>query len=122
MLPIPNAATAVKNANNTASHFCFRPAPAHTSGHRHRSSFRLDPVLHGEKASAYFVAMPKTPVSHIHSTAPGARRNGRRDTDDIAVPIVAARAVVSEPNWLMSPSPRVSVETKFLSLFQDSAG
>ena len=57
-------------------------------------------------ASAYLVAMPKTPVSHIQSTAPGPPAATAVATPTmLPVPIVAASAVVSAPNWLMSPSP-----------------
>ena len=57
-------------------------------------------------ASAYLVAMPKTPVSHIQSTAPGPPAATAVATPTmLPVPIVAASAVVSAPNWLTSPSP-----------------
>ena len=57
-------------------------------------------------ASAYFVAMPKTPVSQSQRTAPGPPAAIAVATPTILpVPIVAASAVVRAPNWLMSPWP-----------------
>ena len=62
--------------------------------------------LTASTASAYFVAMPNTPVSHIQSTAPGPPAATAVATPTmLPVPIVAASAVVSAPNWLTSPSP-----------------
>ena len=50
------------------------------------------------------VAMPKTPVSQHHSTAPGPPRAMAVPTPMIfPVPMVEASAVVRAPNWLMSP-------------------
>jgi hypothetical protein len=50
--------------------------------------------------------MPKTPVSHIQRTAPGPPAATAVATPTMfPVPIVAARAVVSAPNWLTSPAP-----------------
>jgi len=52
------------------------------------------------------VAMPKTPVSHIHNTAPGPPEAIAVATPTILpVPTVAAKAVVKAPKWLISPSP-----------------
>ena len=49
--------------------------------------------------------MPKTPVSHIQSTAPGPpARMAVATPTMLPVPMVAESAVVSAPNWLMSPS------------------
>jgi hypothetical protein len=57
-------------------------------------------------ASAYFVAIPNTPVSHIHRTAPGPPAATAVETPTmLPVPIVAASAVVRAPNWLTSPWP-----------------
>ena len=57
-------------------------------------------------ASEYLVAIPNTPVSHIHSTAPGPPKATAVATPTmLPVPMVAARAVESAPNWLTSPSP-----------------
>ncbi len=50
--------------------------------------------------------MPKTPVSHIQSTAPGPPAATAVATPTmLPVPMVAASAVISAPKWLMSPSP-----------------
>ena len=55
--------------------------------------------------SAYFVAMPNTPVSHIHSTDPGPPRAMAVPTPTILpVPMVEDSAVVKAPNWDTSPS------------------
>ncbi len=57
-------------------------------------------------ASAYLVAIPKTPVSHIQRTAPGPPDATAVATPTmLPVPIVAASAVVSAPNCETSPSP-----------------
>jgi len=57
-------------------------------------------------ASAYLVAIPNTPVSHIHRTAPGPPRAMAVATPTIfPVPIVAASAVVSAPKCPTSPRP-----------------
>lgn len=51
------------------------------------------------RASEYFVAMPNTPVSHIHSSAPGPPAAIAVETPTmLPVPIVAASAVVSAAN------------------------
>ena len=61
------------------------------------------------RASAYFVAIPKTPVIHIQKTAPGPPRVMAVATPTILpVPLVAASAVAKAPNWLTSPSPPLS--------------
>ena len=62
--------------------------------------------LMASTASAYFVAIPKTPVSQIQRTAPGPPAATAVATPTMfPVPIVAASAVVSAPKWLTSPSP-----------------
>lgn len=100
MFPIPKAVIEVKAANNTASHFIFNP----------RSSTYIGPpailpsgiftlYLTASNASLYFVDIPKTPVNHIHNTAPGPPAATALDTPTIfPVPIVAASAVVNAPN------------------------
>ena len=56
------------------------------------------------RASPYLVAMPNTPVSQHQSTAPGPPRAMAVDTPMmLPVPMVAASAVASAPNWLISP-------------------
>ena len=78
MQPMPKAATAVSAAKTRPSQRAFIP----------RSSTYIGPpaicplgvvmrYLTERTASAYFVAMPKTPVSHIQSTAPGPARGHR---------------------------------------------
>ncbi len=107
MLPMPNAATAVSSANTTPSHLIRSP----------RSSTYIGPpaiapdgvvtrYFTASSASPYFVAIPNTPVSHIHSTAPGPPAATAVATPTmLPVPIVAASAVASAPNWLTSPVP-----------------
>ncbi len=107
MLPIPNAATAVRNAKSTPSHFCRSPRSRTYIG---PPAIRPEGVtiryFTASNASLYFVAMPNTPVSHIQSTAPGPPAATAVATPTmLPVPIVAARAVVRAPNWLTSPFP-----------------
>ena len=65
--------------------------------------------------SEYFVAMPNTPVSHIHSTAPGPPARMAVPTPTmLPVPMVADKAVVSAPNWLTSPGASGSFVTDSL--------
>ena len=65
--------------------------------------------------SAYFVAIPNTPVSHIHSTEPGPPRAMAVPTPTmLPVPIVDDSAVVSAPNWDTSPSESSSRVTLIL--------
>src|SRR3990167_1854020 len=106
MLPMPKAATAVRKANATASQRQFIPRSRTYIG-----PLAMSPALlvvryfTASRASAYFVAIPKTPVSHIHKTAPGPPEAMAVATPTmLPVPIVAARAVVRAANWLMSPS------------------
>ena len=62
--------------------------------------------------SAYFVAIPNTPVSQVHRTAPGPPRAIAVPTPIILpVPMVAARAVVNAPNCDTSPSASGSFAT-----------
>ncbi len=110
MLPIPNAAIAVSAAKSMPSGLLPRP----------RSSAYIGPpaiwplgsftrYFTLSTASAYFVAMPNTPVSHIHSTAPGPPAATAVATPTmLPAPIVAASAVVSAPNCVISPSPSFS--------------
>ena len=109
MQPMPKAATAVSAAKTTPSQRWPRP----------RSSTYIGPpaispcavtvrYLTESSASAYLVAIPNTPVSHIHSTAPGPPAATAVETPTmLPVPMVAARAVVSAPKWLTSPAPSV---------------
>ncbi len=107
MQPMPKAATAVNAAKTTASQ--RRPRP--------RSSAYMGPpamvpcgvrmrYFTASTASPYLVAMPKTPVNHIQSTAPGPPAATAVATPTmLPVPMVAASAVVSAPNCETSPSP-----------------
>ena len=55
--------------------------------------------------SEYFVAMPRMPVIHIQKMAPGPPNRRPVPTPTmLPVPMVAASAVVSAPNCVMSPS------------------
>ena len=72
ILPIPNAATEVNTAKIIPSHFAFIPRSSTYIGPPAiEPSFAVMRYFTESTASANFVAMPKTPVSHIHSTAPG---------------------------------------------------
>ena len=87
MLPMPKAATAVNAAKTTPSQRMPMPRSSTYIGPP-----AIVPVGRGRcgtsppaRASAYLVAIPKTPVSQIQSTAPGpARRDRGRDADDVA--------------------------------------
>ena len=107
IFPMPNADTAVRMAKITPSHFCFMPlSRTYIGPPAINPSFVFMRYLTERSASEYFVAMPKTPVSHIQSTAPGPPAAIAVATPTmLPVPMVAASAVVSAPNWLMSPCP-----------------
>ena len=63
-------------------------------------AFADEQAAHGAEPelSEYFVEMPNTPVSHIHSTAPGPPEATAVATPTmLPVPIVAAKAVVNAP-------------------------
>ena len=65
--------------------------------------------LIASKPSAYFVAIPNTPVSQHHSTAPGPPSETAVATPImLPVPIVAANAVASAPNCDTSPDEPLS--------------
>jgi len=103
--PIPKAVTAVKNAKIAAIHFILSP----------RSSANIAPPIiipflfftlyfTAIRLSEYLVAMPNTPVSHIHNRAPGPPDVMAAPTPIMfPVPIVEDRAVTSAPNWEISP-------------------
>ncbi len=106
MLPMPKAATTVKRAKRTPSHFMFRPRSRTYIGPPDISprSF-LTRNCTERRASAYLVAMPKTPVIHIQKMAPGPPAVTATATPTmLPAPTVAARAVESAPNGLTSPS------------------
>ncbi len=111
MFPMPKAAIAVNSANTTPAHFILSPCSrAHMGPPSIVPSDVLTLYLTPSRASEYFVAMPKTPVSHVQRTAPGPPSATAVATPMILpVPIVAANAVVSAPNWLTSPSPSLDL-------------
>src|SRR5688572_11580831 len=107
MLPMPKAATAVRNAKIMPSHFACRPRSSTYMGPPAMVPLAVTIRYFTEStASVYLVAIPNTPVSHIQSTAPGPPAATAVATPTmLPVPMVAANAVVSAPNWLTSPSP-----------------
>ena len=116
MFPIPNDATTVNIANSTPSHFMLSPlSRAYIGPPSIVPSEVLTLYLTARRPSEYFVAIPKSPVSHVHSTAPGPPIETAVATPTmLPVPIVAARAVARAPNWLMSPAPESSLVTDSL--------
>ena len=71
-----------------------------------RPSLPLTRYFTANNPSAYFVDMPKMPVSQHHSTAPGPPKATAVATPTmLPVPMVAASAVANAPNWLTSPAP-----------------
>ena len=96
------------------SHFIFRPrSSAYMAPPCMRPSGVFTRYLTAISDSAYFVAIPNTPVSQHQSTAPGPPRAIAVPTPMIfPVPMVDARAVASAPNWLTSPSAPSSFETE----------
>ena len=115
VLPMPNDATAANTQNSTPNH--FMPSPfcrAYIGPPSILPSFVFTRYLMASRPSPYFVAMPNTPVSQHHSTAPGPPRLTAVATPMmLPVPIVAANDVANAPNWLTSP-------VASLSLFTDS--
>ena len=105
VLPMPKEASAVNRANSTASHFHPRPrSSAYMGPPSMRPSSALTRYLMARSPSLYLVAMPKTPDSQHHSTAPGPPRATAVATPTMfPVPMVAASAVASAPNWDTSP-------------------
>ena len=98
MLPIPNAAHAVKTLKSTASVLDFMPFSRAYIGPPAIVPLSVCTLyLTARTASEYFVAIPKTPVIQHHNTAPGPPSDTAVATPIIfPVPIVAARAVESE--------------------------
>ena len=105
VLPIPKAANAVNRAKSTASHFQPNPrSNAYIGPPSIRPSSVLTRYLIANSPSAYFVEMPKTPVSQHQRTAPGPPRAMAVATPMmLPVPMVAASAVAREPNCDTSP-------------------
>ena len=100
VLPIPNAARAVKMQNKIPSHFCFNPRSRAYIGPPSISPLAvLTRYLMASNPSAYLVAMPKTPVSQHQNTAPGPPNATAVATPMMfPVPMVAASEVASAPN------------------------
>ncbi|OQC35073.1 MAG: hypothetical protein BWX66_01712 [Deltaproteobacteria bacterium ADurb.Bin058] len=116
MLPIPKAAKAVNSANIMARGLHLRPRSRTYMGPPAMvpSAFVVR-YLTDKRASAYLVEIPKTPVSHIHKTAPGPPAATAVATPTmLPVPIVAAKAVVRAANGLTSPLPPSSRVTDSL--------
>ena len=66
--------------------------------------------------SVYFVAMPRIPVSHIHSTAPGPPESTAVATPTMEpVPSVDASDVAMAPKLLTSPCAPLSFVTESFS-------
>ena len=112
--PMPKVASAVNRANALAS--LFMPSPrssAYMAPPSTRPSSVFTRYFTAISASAYLVAMPSTPVSQHHSTAPGPPSATAVPTPTmLPVPMVDASAVVSAPNWLISPSAPLSFATE----------
>ena len=105
VLPIPKEAIAVKKANITAIFFHPNPRSRAYIGPPNilpSSVFTL--YFMASRPSEYFVAIPNTPVSQHHSTAPGPPRAMAVATPMMfPVPMVAANAVASDANCDTSP-------------------
>ena len=114
MQPIPSAAKAVKNANTTPSHLLCSPRSITYMGPPAIVPSGIFTRYFTESsASVYFVAMPNTPDSHIHSTAPGPPATTAVATPTMfPVPMVAASAVISAANGLISPFAPLSLVTE----------
>ena len=98
--PIPKDANPASTAKVTPSHFMLSPrSRAHMAPPCIRPSSVFTLYLTAINDSEYFVAIPNTPMSQHHNTAPGPPIAMAVPTPMILpVPIVAARAVVSAPN------------------------
>ena len=112
--PIPKDAKPANTAKTMPSHFMFSPrSRAYIAPPCIRPSAVFTRYLTAISDSAYFVAMPNTPVSQHQSTAPGPPRAIAVPTPMIfPVPMVDASAVVRAPNWLTSPSASSSLDTE----------
>ena len=103
--PMPSVASAVNSANSRAR--CFMPK-ARSNTYIAPPSVRPSAVctryFTARSASAYLVAMPKTPVTQHQNTAPGPpSATAVPRPMMLPVPSVEASDVVSAPNWLISP-------------------
>ncbi len=104
--PMPNDAIIAKRANATAIFFIFKPlSRAYIAPPNILPSFDWTLYFTLINDSAYFVAIPNTPVIQHQKTAPGPPKYTAVPTPMILpVPIVEARAVVNAWNWLTSPA------------------
>ena len=111
--PMPRAAQAVKTAKSAASHFMLRPrSKAYIGPPSIVPSGCRTRYLMASRPSEYLVAMPNTPVSQHHSTAPGPPSATAVATPMmLPVPMVAASAVASAPNCDTSPREPLSAVT-----------
>ena len=111
---MPNDARAVNTAKSMPSHFMLRPRSRAYIGPPYiLPSSPFTRYFTARRPSAYFVDIPKMPVSQHHSTAPGPPRATAVATPTmLPVPMVAARAVAKAPNWLTSPSALLSSFTE----------
>ncbi len=76
IFPMPNAATEVKMAKRMPAQRAFRARSKTIIGPPDISPrLLMKRYLTARRASEYLVAIPKTPVSHIHKTAPGPPSN-----------------------------------------------
>ncbi len=102
---MPKEARAVKTAKSIAIH--FHPSPRSKACMGPPSILPLLVLMRyftAKSPSAYFVEIPKTPVSQHHSTAPGPPMATAVATPMmLPVPIVAANAVAKAPNCDTSP-------------------
>ena len=108
--PMPKAANDANKANRMA-----RMRPAFLFLKPRSRAYMAPPSILPEwsftryftpmNTSEYFVAIPRMPVIHIQKMAPGPPNSRPVPTPTmLPVPMVAASAVVSAPNWVMSPS------------------
>ena len=105
VLPMPNEARAVKMAKRIAAQRHPNPFSSANIGPpiTFPSGF-FSRYLIASRPSAYLVAMPNTPVSQHHNTAPGPPKAMAVATPMMfPVPIVAARAVANDENCDTSP-------------------
>ena len=116
MQPIPNAQTAARIAKRMPAQRALRPrSRAYIAPPIIEPSSLFTRYLTAIRVSAYLVAMPKIPVSHIQRTEPGPPQAIAVPTPMmLPVPMVEERAVVSAPNWETSPSASGSLVTDSL--------
>ena len=120
VFPMPNDATAANKQNSMPSHFMPKPfCKAYIGPPTILPSCVFTRYLMASSPSPYFVAMPNTPVSQHHSTAPGPPKLTAVATPMmLPVPMVAANEVANAPNWLTSPVASLSFFTVSLMAVQ----